>query len=310
MRMTELDRQLDSYLELRRAVGFPMRIEERLLKGFIRYAGSHAGLSTAQLAVDWACSTSVIPASRLSVVRRFLTWLRASDPEVAVPGPGLVARTRRPKPHIFSAAEIHELLETARSLGPQGSLRPATYFTLIGLLASCGLRAGEALRLKVTDVVFDAGLPHLLIERTKFRKSRFVPMHGSTTKHMRDYARARRRLGYDGYCEAFFVSEKGTPLTYQVVARTFVSMARRLGIRGPAGERGASLHCLRHTFAVSRVLAWYRDGIDVQACLPELSVYLGHVRIQESYWYLTATPELLSAASERFESYRTTGVTP
>lgn len=309
-------RHLDLYLELRRAVGFVMRVEERLLRDFLRYIDACDGssTSTAQLAVDWACSVQIrsgsgTHAGRLSVVRGFLTYLQSSFPDVRVPSANLVAGARRPKPHIFSTAEIQDLMKAAQSLGPQESLRPDTYVTLIGLVLSCGLRAGEAIRLEASDVVLDASPPHLVVRKTKFRKSRLVPMHSTTAESMRAYAARRQHHGYDRVCDAFFVSENGKPLVYQTVARNFVAIARRLGIRGPGNERGASLHSLRHTFAVSRMLAWYRDGVDVQARLPELSVYLGHVRPQETYWYLTATPELLGAASARFESFSSDGGT-
>lgn len=307
--------QLDGYLELRRALGFRMQVEQRLLKQFLHYIESRddaGSSSTAQLAVDWACSISIRSGSgayagRLSVVRGFLTYLQASLPGIHVPSPNLVAGARRPKPYIFSMNEIRDLIEKAKLLGPKGSLRPLTYVTLIGLLSSSGLRAGEAIHLHVSDVFLDANPPHLVIREAKFRKSRFVPVHPMTAEALRTYAAEKQRLGYDRFCDSFFVSESGRQLIHQTVGRTFVALARNLGIRGPAGERGASLHSLRHTFAVWRVTAWYREGRDVQALLPELSVYLGHVRPQESYWYLTAVPELLSAASSRFEHYSAKG---
>ena len=317
MNCSEFPHHLELYLELRRAVGFAMRAEERLLRDFLRYADSHEGAceSTARLAVDWACSIQIRPGSgthagRLSVARGFLTYLQSSLPEVLVPSANLVAGARRPKPHIFSAAEIQNLMTAAQTLGPQGSLRPLTYATLIGLVLSCGLRAGEAIRLDAADALLDANPPHLAVRQTKFRKSRLVPMHVTTAASMRAYAAERQRLGYDRVCDAFFVSENAKPLVYQTVARNFVAIARRLGIRGPRGERGASLHSLRHTFTVSRMLAWYRDGVDVQARLPELSVYLGHVCPKETYWYLTAVPELLETASMRFETHRSPGGKP
>lgn len=310
--------QLGGYVELRRALGFSMQVEERMLKQFIRYIESHADAinsSTAQLAVDWTCSIPIRSgsgsyAARMSVVRGFLAYLQASLPEIHVPSHNLIAAARRPKPHIFSTNEIHDLMDSAGSLGPKGSLRPFTYVTLIGVLLSCGLRPGEAMRLPISDVFLDDNSPHLVVRETKFRKSRVVPMSPTTLQALRTYAMNKKRLGYDRYCDSFFVSESGRPLIHQTVARTFIKIARNLGIRGPVGERGASLHSLRHTFAVWRVLAWYREGLDVQALLPKLSVYLGHVSPQESYWYLTATPELLSAAAVRFESYSAKGAQP
>jgi integrase len=198
-------------------------------------------------------------------------------------------------------------MRAAQALGPRGSLRPYTFVTLIGLMGSCGLRPSEAIHLAIEDVFLDLDPPKIVIQNTKFRKSRLVPLHVTTAQALGSYARKRRHLGYDGYCSAFFVSERHTWLKYQSVAHTFVGLASRLGLRGHVGERKASLHGLRHTFAVERLLLWYREGEDVQARVPELSVYLGHVSPENTYWYLTATPQLLRAAADRFEVYTQTG---
>jgi integrase len=291
-----------------------MRAEERLLRQFLVFveAGGSSGPLRAQVALEWACSTAPRcgpggQARRLSVARGFLSHLRAAVPETEVPGPGLLPGGLRPLAHIYSEPEVLALIAAARQLGPLGSLRPHTVETLIGLVASSGLRAGEAMRLRLADVDLKAAPPRLHVLQTKFRKSRLVPIHPSTADALCAYDEKRRSLGYDGLCDSFFVSERAGPLNYHVVARTFVALARRLGIRGPLGHHGASLHALRHTFVVRRVTAWYREGVDVQARMPELSVYLGHVRPAETYWYLTATPELLSAAADRFETYASSG---
>lgn len=314
MTPAELPARLERYLALRRAVGFQMRAEERLLRDFLAFVEARglSGPLRAQATVDWASSTAERcgaggQARRLSVARGFLSHLRAAVPETEVPGPGLLARGVRPLPHIYSEAEIQALIVAARQLGPRGFLRPHTVATLIGLLASTGLRAGEAMRLRLADVDLDADPPRLQVLETKFRKSRLVPLHPSTADALRTYAEARRRLGYDGLCDLFFVSERAGPLNYRVTARTFVALARRLGIREPHGHHGAGLHAIRHTFAVRRLTAWCREGVDVHARVPELSVYLGHVRPSDTYWYLTATPELLSAAADRFETYAGSG---
>lgn len=310
MAANDLDRRLECYLELRRSLGFQMEAVGRLLRDFVRFVHeqNHAGPITAQIAVDWACSTAKRcgPAGvshRLSFARGFLTYLRAAVPETEIPGTRLLGSSRRSHPHIFSQENIRALMEAARALPADGLLRPYTYSTLIGLMASCGLRGSEAIRLDLDDVLLDVDPPRLQVRDTKFHKSRLIPVHVTTVTALREYALERDRLGYDGFCEAFFVSESRSRLTYHTVARTFVALARQLGFRGPIGERGASLHSLRHTFAVLRMLLWYREGVNVQARLPELSVYLGHVNPKDTYWYLTATPQLLSAAAERFEAY-------
>lgn len=308
MTATELRDRLDSYLALRRALGFAMRPDERLLRSFIAFLEQRGldGPLRAQSALEWATGIRSGPghqAHRLTVARGFLTHLRALDSQVEVPGPGLLGRAKRPVPHIYTATDIAALLCAARALGPQDSLRPHTMATLIGLLASCGLRAREALHLRLTDVDLDAQPPRLLIRQTKFRKSRIVPLHATTAAGLRDYAAHRKTLGYDDRCDTFFVSHGGAPLTYRAASWTFAGLARRLGLRGPVGVRGVSLRHLRHTFAVERLAAWSRAGADVRARLPELSVYLGHTKPQNTYWYLTATPPLLEPAAARFDAY-------
>jgi integrase/recombinase XerD len=306
----ELQGRLDDYLSLRRALGFEMRNEGRLLRDFVLFvaARGEAGCVRAETAVAWACSTADrcgpgCQARRLSVVRGFLTFLQAEAPETGVPSPGVLKRPPRATPHIYSEGEVNALLAAAQGLGPPGSLRPVVFTTLIGLLLSTGLRAGEALRLKVTDVQLDEDPPRLVVRQTKFRKSRFVPLHTSAADALRGYAERTKHIAHDRRCHAFFISARSRPLHYHTVSRTFLSLARRIGLRDPTKEKRPTLHGFRHTFAVRRLLAWYHEGADIHARLPELSVYLGHVRPQETYWYLTATPELLRLASDRFEAY-------
>lgn len=313
MNKADMRSRLEGYLSLKRALGSSMRAETSLLNDFLQFIElkGHKGPITSLLAVEWACSTgsgSGGQARRLSIVRGFLSHLRATVPETEIPGKGLLATFPRPTPYIYSPSEIQSLLASASLLGPEGSLRPHTFRTLIGLLASTGLRSGEAIRLTVTDVQLDLDTPRLLVRQTKFRKSRIVPVHPTTAEMLRRYLKQRARLGYDGQSDAFFVSEQRRPLHYSAVRRTFEALRRRLGITGSNG-RTPKLHGLRHTFAVQRLLTWYREGADVRARLPNLSVYLGHVCPQDSYWYLTATPELLSAAASSFEIYANSGGT-
>lgn len=296
--------QLESYLALRRALGFTMRPEERLLRDFVTHLDQRCDATEAQVAVEWSMATAgVNHARRLSIVRGFLTVARATDPCIDVPGRGLLHTGRRPTPHLFTSDEILALMNAARTLGPRDTLRPYTVATVIGLLASCGLRASEAIGLDVTDVTVEDASPRLRIRQTKFHKSRLVPLHPTTAEALRTYTHRRQALGYDGLCDAFFVSERGTRLTYHTLARTFVTLARQLQLRGPSGTRGASLHHLRHTFAVDRLAMWARAGGDVHLQLPALAVYLGHVRPQNTYWYLTAAPQVLEPAAARFERY-------
>jgi integrase len=301
----EWHQQLEAYLTLRRALGFAMRPEERLLRDFVAYLDQRRDVaSVAQVAVDWSMATAgASHTRRLSVVRGFLTMARATNPGLDVPGKGLLRAGRRPTPHLFTRDEILALMSAARALGPRDTLRPHTVSTVIGLLTSCGLRASEAIGLDVRDVTVEDAPPRLRIRQTKFHKSRLVPLHPTTAEALHTYTQRRHTLGYDGLCDAFFVSERGTRLTYHALAHTFVTLARQLRLRGPMGTRGASLHHLRHTFAVDRLAAWAREGGDVYLQLPALAVYLGHVRPQNTYWYLTAAPQVLEPAAARFERY-------
>jgi site-specific recombinase XerD len=309
--LINLRSHLESYVRLKQAFGSSMHAELLQLKSFVRFIEEKGftGPITAQLTIEWVCAASTGgggQARLLSTVRGFLSYLRAAVPETEIPDSGLLAKVSRPIPYIYSPSEIEALLSTASSLEPKGSLRPHTFSTVIGLLASTGLRPIEAVRLTVADVQLDLEPPRLLVRQTKFRKSRFVPIHASTAKMLRRYSKERARLGYHTHSDAFFISEQRRPLHHATLRRTFRVLIRRLGITACNG-RTPKLHGLRHTFAVQRLLTWYREGADVNASLPNLSVYLGHVCPHNTYWYLTATPELLSAAASSFESYANSG---
>jgi len=305
-----LSRHLDAYLALRDALGLATRVARKLLPEFVRYLHTHSaeGPIRAHLAIDWACETSATrgasgQATRLTVARGFLTHLKASLPDTEIPPYSLLAAPRRAYPYLFSPTDISRILAAAACLPPPDSLRPHTYQTVFGLLASTGLRPGEAVKLRVSDVQLEECPPRLLIWQTKFRKSRWVPLHPTVVVQLRQYAHRRRELYYDGLADAFFISEQGRPLTFDSLDWTFRRLVRRLALYTQPGHRAPSLMSFRHTFAVNRLRQWYEAGIDVRAQLPHLSVYLGHLDPTSSYWYLSATPELLGAAALRFAQY-------
>jgi integrase/recombinase XerD len=305
-----LKTQLTTYLSLRDALGFQMRAERILLPEFVAFVNAQGlpGPIRAQVAIEWACQASTQrgpggAARRLSIARRFLAYLQASAPDTEVPSHGLLPTPRRPKPYLFTPTQVTAFFEAAQASRPHGSLRPHTLSTLIGLLASTGLRTGEAIRLQTGDVKLALDPPQLHILETKFHKSRIVPLHASVAEQLHRYHDRRARLHYDALSDAFFVSEQGQPLQHHALHYWFTRLCRRLALQSPEGERGPCLMSFRHTFAVTCMRRWYAQGLDVQAWLPHLSVYLGHVRPQESYWYLTAVPELLGAAAQRFQTY-------
>jgi site-specific recombinase XerD len=241
------------------------------------------------------------------MARGFLTHLRAIIPDTEVPDRGLVAAFRRPKPYLLAPRQITALIRAAQDVGPPGSLRPHTFSTLLGMLASTGLRVGEAIRLTIQDVHLDETPAFFHIRETKFHKSRVIPLHPTTVAALRRYTALRTTLRYAALSDVFFVSEQGHTLTHDALGRWFAQLCRQLGLEPTAGGRRPSLHALRHAFAIERIRRWHQDGASVQDLLPHLSVYLGHVRPYESYWYLTATPELLSAAALRFQQYAARG---
>jgi integrase/recombinase XerD len=308
-----LQRSLTAYLAIREALGFRHYPTAPLLTDFVQYVLTHIvpGPIRAHLAVDWAWNGTVsrtgeAPAARLSVVRGFLAFLRASAPDTEIPDHHLFATPRRTQPYLFSPAELRQLMATLDQISTRPALCPLLWSTLCGLLASTGLRIGEALRLTEDDVVLDTAPPYLRILETKFHKSRLVPLHASTTDRLRAYVTQRRDLGYSLLSHVFFPTCTGKPLQRSMVLRVFQQAIRQLGLSPREGQRPPSWHCLRHTFAVQRLRVWYEAGHDVQELLPHLSVYLGHCSPLESYWYLTATPELLTAAAERFQRYAET----
>jgi integrase len=175
-------------------------------------------------------------------------------------------------------------------------------------MVSTGIRVGEAIRLKCSDVDLEVDHPHLRIIESKFGKSRLVPLHATTAEKLKQYVRLRTRLGYSARSDAFFVSERGAHLNYGCLVQWFIRITRRLGMFPSDGRRTPTLHGLRHHFAIERLVSWSREGLCIQDLAPQLSVYLGHVKPQQSYWYLTATPELLRVAGDSFQLNSNKGV--
>ena len=316
MRARELRIQLDQYLSARSALGIKDRGRKTLLRGFVRYLVKmkYDGTITSRLAIDWATTTPKAratglagPPRRLSAARGFLSYLRASSEDVEIPATGLLAAIKGRRPYLYTAEQIGNLLQAALALGPKGTLRPHTYQTLLGLMASTGIRVGEAIRLKSSDVELDATPALLQIRDSKFGKSRVVPLHPTAAAHLKKYAELRRRLGYGKRTDAFFVSERGGHVYYGCLVQWFIRTTRRLGMYPPADRRTPTLHGLRHYFAIERLTLWCRQGVCIHDLAPQLSVYLGHVKPEQSYWYFTATPELLRAAGELFQSFANTG---
>ncbi len=303
-RMTTIGRAVEDYLALRCALGFSQRQDAPQLRGFARFLET-AGAShiTVDLAMRWAQQSSAGPAcwaKRLRRVRRLARHMSASDAKTEVPPLGLLPFTYpRKQPYLYTDVEVRKLLEAAQGLPSRRCLRPATYSTLIGLLAVTGLRSSEVIALDDPDVDFADGV--ITIRRTKFRKSRLVTVHASTVEALRRYVRLRDKACRRRATEAFFVGEAGRRLSQDIIEWTFAKLSRQTGLRRLTDRRGPRLHDLRHRLAVTTLVRWYRSGVNVEAQLPTLSTYLGHARLGDTYWYLTAVPELLRLAADRLE---------
>jgi integrase len=302
--MSGLDAALTEYLAIRRALGFELREVAGCLRNFIAFLQAEgASYITTELSLRWATRPAEAQPStwawRLSMVRRFAAWHSAVERRTEIPPAGLLPhRYQRKKPHIYSDEEIEKLLrEAARLASPKG-LRAHTYTTLFGLLAVSGMRVNEALNLDRSDV--DLGHGILTIRRTKFGKSRHVPVHPSTVNALKQYVEKRDRI-LSKSTQAFFVSEQGIRITDCMARYTFARLSQQLGLRVIAKShgRGPRLHDMRHRFAACTLIHWYRAGLDVERELPKLATYLGHVHINETYWYLEAVPELLQLATDR-----------
>lgn len=301
--MNELLQRVDDYLSLRRGLGFKLRGYDRILGDFADYViHTNTSVVTAQMALAWATKPAHVQPvrwkHRLSVVRGFTRYLHALDGSVEVPATDLLAhRHHRPTPYLYSDTEIASLIAAAGRLHPP--LRAVTHQTLFGLLAVTGMRLGEAIRLDRADVDLEVGL--IEVRKTKFNKSRQVPLHASAAAALRNYVRQRNRLDRRPNTPSFFISTRGTRLLDVCVHAVFRQLVVRVGLEPRAGSGRPRIHDMRHTFAVTTLRDWYRAGADVAAKMPLLSAYLGHANPVSTYWYLQAAPELLGLAAERLE---------
>jgi len=304
--MNTLRKAVQEYLALRRGLGFKLYDAGTALLKFVAFMEQHrASYITSRLALAWAQQSRTVQptewARRLSVVRAFARHRRATDPRTEIPPEGLLPyRPKRAQPYLYSAKEIRELLRAALTLPARGGLRPWTDHCLFGLLSVSGLRIGEARNLELQDVDLQAAV--LTIRNAKFGKSRLVPLHASTRHMLAHYLARRTRCWATRPVSSYVcVSNWGNRLDGGEIHRTFYAVSRQIGLRGPSQSHGPRLHDLRHRFAVTTLLRWYRSGEDAERRLPILSAYLGHVHISDTFWYLSAWPELMREAMRRLE---------
>jgi integrase len=302
--MSALGGHAEDYLRLRRALGFKLERAGQLLPQLLAYLeAAGASTVTSDLAIAWARLPDATPnhwAQRLAVARGFARYLQTIDPAAEVPPPGVFpARRHRPAPYLFSQRDISRILQAARALRPP--LRAATCEAIFGLIAASGMRIGEAIGLARDDVDLDTGV--ITIREAKFDRSRLVPLHPTATQALGRYAAERDRLCPRPRSAAFFLSGAGTRLDRSGAGATFRKITADLGIRTAAVR--PRVHDLRHSFAVQTLVRWQRARVNIDERIGTLSTYLGHVAPADTYWYLSASPELMSLAAERLAELET-----
>jgi integrase len=303
---TSMRERVQAYIAARRQAGYALKIEAAQLARFARFTddSGYRGPLTVEIAGRWATASRnrrrLTAARRIEVLRSFARYCQRFDQATEIPplrlfGPG----HRRLSHHIYTDPEIHTLLDAAQSLHPADGLRPITCSTLFGLIAATGLRVGEAVVLKRTDVDLERQLLH--IRNAKFGKARWVALHRTTVRALRQYARRRDHDSLARSVDAFFVFDRGRAVSVEKLEYAFRILRQKLGWRARGGHPHPRIHDLRHRFITCRLISWYREGIDIDQRMLALSTYVGHAHVTDTYWYVTATPQLMEIAAARFK---------
>jgi integrase/recombinase XerD len=304
--MSKLMTAVEQYLTVRRSLGFTLRDEGTVLPDFVRFLEQEeASFITADLALKWAMQPqSATPAhwaTRLRMVRIFASYHSATDPRTEIPSPYLLPyRYHRKQPYIYSDDELGRLLKAAAQLSSPSGLRASTYITLLGLLAVTGMRISEVVSLDRQDVDMAKGM--ISIRHSKFGKSRLIPIHLTVQSKLEAYETLKNTLIPSPQTSSFLISEGGRRLTKGIAEYTFVKLSRQVGLRAQSDSHGPRLHDFRHTFAVKTLLRWYQSCEEVEQRIPYLAAYLGHRHINDTYWYLSAVPQLMLLVADHLNS--------
>jgi len=289
-----LSQDVKRYIALQRALGYKFGHQSRSLTLFADYAMGHGDkFVRVERVLAWAAAQTSSAQHRqrlVARVRRFALALHAENPQHEVPPRDCVghAKVARRAPYIYTADEIDRVMRTAGQMPAKGFIAPATLTTLLGLLAATGLRISEALSLQLSDVGDDG----LLIRKSKFGKSRLIPLHETTQAALRRYRAIRARQPV--YTQAVFVSKTGQALMYPAVREMFRRLLTRTGLKpGSASSPGPRMHDFRHTFAVRSLGQCQLDRNVVAQHMVALSTYLGHANVTDTYWYLEGTPMIM-----------------
>ena len=296
-----LREDLDQHISLHHALGFKFRTQALLLRNFVAYAEARGDqIVSADRVLAWAVQAPSPEQrrNRLLEARRFAIAMHAEDSRHEIPAADAFGRglsTRR-IPYIYSEDDIRRLMAAAASLAPAGTIRPATFATLFGLLAATGARISEALALRLPDITDDG----LIIEKTKFKKSRLLPLHPSTKCALDNYLAVRLRVATES--AALLIGNTGEAVAYPTVIAVFLRLTRSIGLRGSLDRGGPRIHDLRHTFAVRSLEHCPRSAAAVSRHIVGLSTNLGHAHVTDTYWYLHASPALMAHIADAGEA--------
>jgi integrase/recombinase XerD len=306
--MKTLSQQLTDYLAVRRSLGFDLTFEERVLRVFTAFADQEAADHiTVDLFLRWKAAFGTANNNtwghRLGMVRSFASWLKGYDERTEVPPSGLIPiKWHRPRPYIYSDAEVATLVARAATLRSRYGLRGWTCSTLFGLIAVTGLRINEALKLDDDDIDLEVGV--ITVKCGKNGNVRYAPITSSTVERLAAYRAERLRL-LGATTGAYFRNDDGRRQSDCSARYNFALVSQDMGLRAAQRfckhGRGPRIHDLRHTFAVRTIIGWYSKGLDPDREMLKLSTYLGHVKPDHTYWYIEAVPELLQLAAKRAE---------
>jgi integrase len=295
----------DEYLEHRKVFGNDLKRQSNILYRFTKHLDDtgFVGPLTTAVQIDWIRNqtgkTSFNRARKLNTVRLFSRYLSLFDPGTEIPDRGIFGRLQsRFDPHIYTEGELKLFFSTMSTVfKDKNSFSATTYEYAFGLMLTCGLRASETANLFCDDVDLEKGIVRIV--EGKFKKSRLVPVDSSTLRALTEYKRLRDRAYPRCRTTAFFVVANNHPITYCGMQKTFFQTRKKLGWTGFMKHR---IHDLRHTFVVNRLIAWHRSGEDSEQKIAALSVYIGHAKVSDTYWYFHFVPELMEIVSKRFES--------